>query len=128
MRRDQYFTDTGSLSNFFHGNDGFFAKNMMLSANGSPIIEIISAIRPQSTLNDMMRIHRRVFAENTLMAVPFKNRVSKIIPATPFLVIVRGIMLKGNGFSELWLPGLQLLIIGLILIRITIQRFTLKLK
>ncbi len=54
--------------------------------------------------------------------------ISKLIPATPFLVIVRGIMLKGNGFAELWLPGLQLLIIGLILMKITIKRFTLKLK
>ncbi|MBI3282347.1 MAG: ABC transporter permease, partial [Acidobacteria bacterium] len=38
--------------------------------------------------------------------------ISRIIPATYFIAILRGIILRGAGFAELWLQGLVLLFMG----------------
>ena len=54
--------------------------------------------------------------------------VSRIIPATHFLVIIRGIMLKGNSPMELWAPALAMSGIGLFFVVLAIRRFRLKLR
>lgn len=53
--------------------------------------------------------------------------VSQLIPATHFLVIIRGIMLKGNGPLELWPSVLAMMAVGVLFIGIAIRRFRLKL-
>ncbi len=52
--------------------------------------------------------------------------LSKIIPATYFLEIVRGIILKGIGLVELWKPILVLAFEGLVLMTISIRKFKVK--
>ncbi|PIP39163.1 MAG: ABC transporter [Desulfobacterales bacterium CG23_combo_of_CG06-09_8_20_14_all_51_8] len=54
--------------------------------------------------------------------------VSKIIPATHFLVIIRGIMLKGNGPMELWPSFLAMTGVGVFFISLAVKRFRMKLK
>jgi len=54
--------------------------------------------------------------------------VSQIIPATHFLIIIRGIMLKGNGLLDLWPSVLAMLAVGVLFIGIAIKRFRLKLQ
>lgn len=54
--------------------------------------------------------------------------VSKIIPATHFLVIIRGIMLKGNGPLELWPSFLAMTGVGVFFISLAVKRFRMKLK
>ncbi|MFZ2631543.1 MAG: ABC transporter permease [Desulfosalsimonadaceae bacterium] len=54
--------------------------------------------------------------------------VSKIIPATHFLIIIRGIMLKGNGPMELWPSFLAMSGVGLFFISLAVKRFRMKLK
>lgn len=49
--------------------------------------------------------------------------ISKVIPATYFLVIIRGIMLKGIGLHELWLQAAILGGIGVIMIAVAVKRF-----
>ncbi len=53
--------------------------------------------------------------------------ISRIIPATYFLEIVRGIILKGVGLHELWLPLLVLSMQGVVLMAISIRKFKVKL-
>lgn len=54
--------------------------------------------------------------------------VSQVIPATHFLKIIRGIMLKGNGVFELLPSVLAMSMVGLFLILIAVKRFKLKLN
>ncbi len=53
--------------------------------------------------------------------------VSHLIPATYFLEIVRGIILKGVGIHELWRPLLILSFEGMLLMAIAIRKFKVKL-
>ncbi|EKD27949.1 MAG: hypothetical protein ACD_79C00488G0005 [uncultured bacterium] len=61
------------------------------------------------------------------MPIPLQG-VSQLIPATHFLLIIRGIMLKGNGFFEIWPHALKMTIIGCFFLLLAIKRFSLKLK
>ena len=54
--------------------------------------------------------------------------VSQIIPATHFLKIIRGIMLKGNGPMEIWPSVAAMSAVGLFFILLAVKRFKLKLK
>lgn len=53
--------------------------------------------------------------------------VSHIIPATYFLEIVRGIILKGVGLAELWQPVAILSLEGALLMALSIRKFKVKL-
>lgn len=49
--------------------------------------------------------------------------LSKVIPATHFLVIARGIFLKGIGMSLLWAPAVALLVYGVVMLGLSSLRF-----
>jgi len=53
--------------------------------------------------------------------------VSDVIPAKHFIRMLRGIFLKGSGFADIWVPGLVLLIFGLLLFTVATRRFKKKL-
>jgi ABC-2 type transport system permease protein len=57
----------------------------------------------------------------------FLQALSCILPATWFLVIIRGIILKGVGVMAFWQPLLVLSAIGLFLFMVTVKRFKVKL-
>lgn len=57
----------------------------------------------------------------------FLQILSNIIPATWFLEIVRGIILKGVGLAELWQPLAILSLEGAVLMAASIRKFKLKL-
>jgi len=54
--------------------------------------------------------------------------LSYIVPAKYFLVIIRGLMLKGVEGAQLWQPALFLLAFGTVLILISIKRFKINLE
>lgn len=54
--------------------------------------------------------------------------LSNALPATHFLVVIRGIMLKGSGAADLWRQGAALGGIGVVLMAIAMKRFSLKLS
>ncbi len=49
--------------------------------------------------------------------------VSYIVPAKYFLLIIRGIMLKGSDLSHLWEPALSLAVMTTLLLTVSIKRF-----
>jgi ABC-2 type transport system permease protein len=53
--------------------------------------------------------------------------VSLVLPATHFLVIIRGVMLKGSSLADLWMHGAALAGIGLVLMILAVKRFSMKL-
>jgi ABC-2 type transport system permease protein len=53
--------------------------------------------------------------------------LSYALPATHFLVIVRGVMLKGSGPGDLWMHLVALGAIGFVLMALAVKRFSLKL-
>jgi ABC-2 type transport system permease protein len=52
--------------------------------------------------------------------------ISRIVPARYFLVIIRGIMLKGSGLSVLWMESAFLILLAFILLTIAVKRFSLR--
>ena len=53
--------------------------------------------------------------------------LSKVVPATYFLEVIRGIILKGVGLTVLWQPLAVLLGMGLILMIVSIKKFKVRL-
>lgn len=61
-------------------------------------------------------------------SMPLPLRVlSRVIPATWFLEVVRGIILKGVGLAELWKPLLILCLEGTVLMAASVRKFRVKL-
>ena len=58
---------------------------------------------------------------------PFFQAVSRIVPARYFFVIIRGIMLRGAGWPELWGQAASLLALGALLFFLSVLRFHKKL-
>ena len=54
--------------------------------------------------------------------------ISNIIPAKWFLVIIKGIMLKGVGFANFWKESLVLLIMALFFIGLSIKKYKIRLQ
>jgi ABC-2 type transport system permease protein len=59
---------------------------------------------------------------------PFLRYLTYIIPAKYYLLIIRGIMLKGISFYQLYLPTLILLLFGSIFLIVSMKRFNVKLE
>jgi len=49
--------------------------------------------------------------------------ITYVIPLRYFIVIIRGVFLKGVGIAELWDQGLALLIFGIAILTLSVMRF-----
>ncbi|MEN6310769.1 MAG: ABC transporter permease, partial [Acidobacteriota bacterium] len=58
---------------------------------------------------------------------PFFQAVSYAVPTRYFFVIIRGIMLRGAGWPELWDQAASLLGLGTLLLALSVLRFRKKL-
>ena len=54
---------------------------------------------------------------------PFFQAISAVIPATYYIRILRGIILRGAGLSDLWVPGLVLTLMGCAMIALAARLF-----
>jgi ABC-2 type transport system permease protein len=54
--------------------------------------------------------------------------ISNVIPAKWFIIIIRGIMLKGIGLQYLWKETLILFAMTLVLIGISIKKYKIRLE
>ncbi|MFA7543804.1 MAG: ABC transporter permease [Candidatus Cloacimonadaceae bacterium] len=55
------------------------------------------------------------------------QKITLIIPARYYLVIIRGIMLKGNSVAELYQAGLSLIVMTIVMLIMAVKRFKLRL-
>ena len=53
----------------------------------------------------------------------FFQGVSRLIPATYYIRILRGIILRGAGLRELWLNGVVLIVMGCVMILLAARQF-----
>lgn len=54
--------------------------------------------------------------------------ISRIVPATHFLKVIRGIMLKGSGVHNLIAPIAYLLVLSIVLITVSVRKFSTRLE
>jgi len=54
--------------------------------------------------------------------------VTYVVPAKYFLIIIRGIMLKGNTIENLIVQGAFLFVMAAILLKVALQKFSLNLE
>jgi ABC-2 type transport system permease protein len=86
------------------------AMFMTLMATILPTIMLSGFIFPVNSMPDILRW------------------LAHVIPATWYLVIIRGIMLKGVGLAELWPQALILAGLGVLLVANAIRRFSMRLE
>jgi ABC-2 type transport system permease protein len=92
---------------------------------------LISTIAPNQQTSMMMAAMMTLMPSVLLSGFVFPvasmpvalQAISRIVPARYFLFIIRGILLKGNGFGVLWPEGLFLLLLTIILLTISVRRF-----
>jgi len=59
---------------------------------------------------------------------PFFQGLSHVVPTRYFFIIIRGIMLRGAGWPELWDQAASLLVLGTALLALSVLRFRKKLE
>jgi ABC-2 type transport system permease protein len=107
------------LSAFFYNFStlglGIFVSTISKTQQQAMMISIFAILLPMVYLSGF--------------AFPIENMptiiqgISFLIPLTYFMEIIRGIILKGNGFAELWVQLIILIIIGTLLLALSSYRF-----
>ena len=99
---------------------GLFISTRVRTQQVAMMLALVITILPSIILSGFMF---------PIRSMPIALRyLSHIVPAKYFLVIIRGIILKGNGFEQLWPQTLFLLILGTLLLFASVKRFKLRLE
>jgi len=104
----------------------------MLTTLGTGLfISTISRTQQQAMLTSMFFIMPQMMLSGFVFPIenmpPFFQAVTTVIPLRYFLVIIRGIMLKGTGWAELWPSAAALLALGTLILGLSVSRFQKKL-
>ncbi|MBI4641332.1 MAG: ABC transporter permease [Candidatus Tectomicrobia bacterium] len=94
---------------------GIFVSTLVTTLESAMLMDVLFSLNPSVFLSGF------VFPiENTPFVIQL---ICQVVPATHFLKIIRGIYLKGIGFSILWKEAAFLLAFDLIMIFVAIKRF-----
>jgi len=104
----------------------------MLTTLGTGLfISTISRTQQQAMLTSMFFIMPQMMLSGFVFPIenmpPFFQALTTVIPLRYFLVIIRGIMLKGTGWAELWPSAAALLALGTLILGLSVSRFQKKL-
>jgi ABC-2 type transport system permease protein len=99
---------------------GLFVSTISKTQQQAMMISVFAVLLPFNFLSGF------AFAlENMPQSIQY---VSYLIPLRYFITIVRGVILKGNGFTEHWVDALVLLFIGVIILLLSSLRFKKRLE
>jgi ABC-2 type transport system permease protein len=94
-------------------------------------VSTISRTQQQAMLTSLFFIMPQIVLSGFVFPVEnmprFFQYVTTVIPIRYFFVIIRGIMLKGAGWPELWSQAAALLVLGTIILSLSVSRFRKKL-
>jgi drug efflux transport system permease protein len=94
-------------------------------------ISTISRTQQQAMLTSLFFIMPQILLSGFVFPIEnmpkFFQVVTHVIPIRYFFVIIRGIMLKGAGWPELWAPAAALLVLGTVILTLSVARFQKKL-
>lgn len=98
---------------------GLFVSTISKTQQQAMMIAVFGVLMPFVYLSGF------AFAiENMPLSIQY---VSQLIPLKYFITIIRGVILKGNGFAEHWFDALILLLLGVIILFLSANRFKKKL-
>ena len=104
---------------------------LFISLGGGLLVSTVSKTRQQAMLTSMFVMLPSMFLSGFIFPIenmPFSlQQVSKMIPLTYFLVIVRGLFLKGTGLQVIWVQMLILAIFAVSVFALSVVRFHKKL-
>jgi len=94
-------------------------------------VSTISRTQQQAMLTSLFFIMPQIVLSGFVFPIenmpPFFQLVTHVIPIRYFFVIIRGIMLKGAGWPELWGQAAALLVLGTVILTLSVARFRKKL-
>lgn len=94
-------------------------------------LSTISRTQQQAMLTSMFFILPMIMLSGFVFPIENMPRVfqlvTRVIPPRYFFVIIRGIMLKGAGWPELWDEAAALIVLGTIILTLSVARFRKKL-
>ncbi len=104
----------------------------MLTTLGTGLfISTISRTQQQAMLTSMFFIMPQMMLSGFVFPIenmpPVFQHVTTVIPLRYFLVVIRGIMLKGTGWAELWPQAAALVALGGLILTLSVARFQKKL-
>lgn len=79
MRWKDKFLNSTCFTNFFYGNGSFFTFDVVIIAYTSSVTNVVSTIRPQTSLDNMVSIDCITITEYTLVIVTFKYLFAKLV-------------------------------------------------
>jgi ABC-2 type transport system permease protein len=95
-------------------------------------ISTISKTQQQAMLTSMFFILPQILLSGFVFPIEnmpkFFQYVTHIVPIRYFFVIIRGIMLRGAGWPELWDQAVSLLVLGTAILGLSVARFHKKLE
>jgi len=90
-------------------------------------VSTISRTQQQAMLTSLFFIMPQIVLSGFVFPIenmpPFFQLVTHVIPIRYFFVIIRGIMLKGAGWPELWGQAAALLVLGTVILTLSVARF-----
>jgi ABC-2 type transport system permease protein len=104
----------------------------MLNTLGTGLfISTISRTQQQAMLTSMFFIMPQMMLSGFVFPIEnmplFFQHATMIIPLRYFLIVIRGIMLKGTGWAELWPQAVGLVALGTLILGLSVARFQKKL-
>jgi ABC-2 type transport system permease protein len=95
-------------------------------------VSTISRTQQQAMLTSMFFILPQILLSGFVFPIEnmpkFFQYVTHVVPIRYFFVIIRGIMLRGAGWPELWDQAVSLLVLGTLILVLSVARFHKKLE